>query len=187
LTRSGLLRAVAAFVLCATTGAAAQGPLDLSGKPADPFHSNSRARVFLFVRTDCPITNRYAPELRRIADEFAGRGVAFWFVYPDASETAATITKHMAEYRFPGQALRDPHHELVRRARVTIAPEAAVFDGAGRLVYHGRIDNRYVNIGMTRAAATKHDLEDAIAAVLAGRPLRQAETRAVGCWLADLE
>ncbi|MGH9582443.1 MAG: redoxin domain-containing protein [Bryobacteraceae bacterium] len=176
-----------AVVCTASLAAAANGPLDLSGKPADPFQGKARARVFLFVRTDCPITNRYAPELRRIAAEFAGRGVAFWLVYPDASETAATITKHMAEYRFPGQALRDPHHVLVRRARVTIAPEAAVFDAAGKLIYRGRIDNKYVDIGMTRRVATTHDLEDAIAAVLAGRPVRQAETQAVGCWLADLD
>jgi hypothetical protein len=190
LTRSGFLQAGVVFALlalCTLASPAATGPLDLSGKPANPFQNNARARVFLFVRTDCPITNRYAPELRRIADEFASRGVAFWLVYPDAGETAAGIANHMAAYHFPGQALRDPHHDLVRRARVTIAPEAAVFDAAGKLVYHGRIDNRYVDIGMTRAAATTHDLEDAIAAVLAGHPVRQAETRAVGCWLADLE
>jgi hypothetical protein len=83
--------------------------------------------------------------------------------------------------------LRDPGHDLVRRARATIAPEAAVFDRAGALLYHGRIDDRYVEIGKARTAAQSHDLEDAVSATLAGRPAPRREAPAVGCSLADLE
>lgn len=163
------------------------GTLDLKGKPANPFASPAHARVLLFLRTDCPIGNRYAPELQRIAHEFAGRDVKFWMIYPDATETPASIEKHIKGYNFPGTPLRDPDHELVKRAHVTIAPEAAVFDAAGNLKYHGRIDDLYVNVGTARRSAQTHDLEDAISAVLAGKPVAHAETRAVGCWLADIE
>ncbi len=158
-----------------------------AGAPANPFASPAHARVLLFVRTDCPITNRYAPELQRISAEFKDRGVEFWLVYPDASETAQHIDEQMKEYHFPGTPLRDPRHELVKRAHATVAPEAAVFDGSGRLLYHGRIDDRWVDIGKSRPVAQTHDLEDAIAAVLAGKPVAQPETRAVGCSLADIE
>ena len=153
----------------------------------DPFATPARVRVLLFVRTDCPITNRYAPELQRVAEEFKGRDVQFWLVYPDATETAAGIRAHIDQYRFPGEPVRDPQHELVRRAHATVAPEAAVFDAAGRLIYHGRIDDRYVDIGKARPAAQTHDLENAITAVLAGKPVAESETRAIGCSLADVE
>jgi len=175
----------AAVALC--SAAAAQGPVDLAGKPDDPFASHAAVTVLLFVRTDCPITNRYAPELQRIAQEFKTRSVAFWLVYPDADEAPSHIETHIRDFGFPGQPLRDAHHELVHEAHVTVAPEAAVFNSAGKLVYHGRIDDRYVEIGTTRPAAQVHDLEDAIGAVLAGRPVAHAETRAVGCSLADIE
>jgi len=166
--------------------------LGVDGKPHNPFGESSdataaRARVFLFVRTDCPITNRYAPELRRLAQEFGAKGTDFWLVYPDPAATTQSIKDHIAQYSFPGTALRDPRHDLVKRARVTIAPEAAVFDASGRLVYHGRIDDRWVNPGKARPAATTHDLEDAISATLAGRAPAQFETHAVGCWLADIQ
>ena len=178
-------------VLCtvAVTSWAApiSGVSDLSGKAKDPFAQPAQARVFLFVRSDCPITNRYAPELQSLAREFAGRAVAFWLVYPDRTETPESIEKHVADYRFPGEVLRDPQHELVKLAHATVAPEAAVFDSVGRLVYHGRIDDRWVDIGKARPAAEMHDLKDAITAVLAGKPVRQPETRAVGCSLADLQ
>lgn len=181
-------KSVAAFVALAAllTAASSDGPLDLSGKPLDPFAVAARARIFLFVRTDCPITNRYAPELQRIASEFARRGVEFWLVYPDPAETAAAIQAQIAEYKLPGKALRDPHHKLVARSQATVSPQAAVFNDGGHLVYSGRIDDRYVDFGKARPMAQTHDLEAAIAAVLSGKPAPVSRTRAVGCYLADV-
>ena len=174
-----MLRPLTLAALLAASGFSATRP--------DPFATPARVRVLLFVRTDCPITNRYAPELQRLEEEFRGRDVRFWLVYPDRSETDAAIRDHIAQYRFPGEPVGDPEHELVRQARATVAPEAAVFDSAGRLMYHGRIDDRYVDIGKARPAPQAHDLEDAIRAVLDGKPVAQAETRAVGCSLSDVE
>ncbi|HMF78194.1 MAG TPA: redoxin domain-containing protein [Bryobacteraceae bacterium] len=153
----------------------------------DPFDGKASARVFVFARTDCPITNRYAPELQRIAAEFAKRDVQFWLVYPDPDETDSGIAAHTREYNLPGKALRDPRHELARRAHATISPQAAVFDKNGQLVYSGRIDDRYVDFGKARPAPTTHDLELAIADTLAGKPVTQARTRAVGCYLSDVQ
>lgn len=158
----------------------------LSFGATNPLASNSRVHVLLFVRTDCPLTNRYAPELRRIATEFQQKA-DFWLVYPDPSETQKAIEEHIAEYHFLGTPVRDPRHELVKRAHATVAPEAAVFDAAGALKYHGRIDDRYVDWGKSRPTAQVHDLENAIAAVLAGKPVAQPETRAIGCSLADVQ
>lgn len=185
------MRCVAALAVLVAAAACAAGgaesPVGLDGNIRNPFASAARARVLLFVRTDCPITNRYAPELQRLSREFEGRGAEFWLIYPDPAATAAAIREHVAQYSFPGTPLRDPRHQLVKLAQVTIAPEAAVFDAAGRLVYHGRIDDRWVNPGQARPAARTHDLEDAVAAVLAGRAPLRPETRAVGCWLSDVQ
>lgn len=187
---SGYARVAVAVSAIAASGlcAGVPGAVDLNGKPANPFAIPAQVRVLLFVRTDCPITNRYAPELQRLAAEFKGRDVRFWLIYPDKTETPEGIRDHIAQYHFPGAPLRDPEHRLVRRAQATVAPEAAVFDAQAKLIYHGRIDDRYVDVGKARAAPRTHDLEDAIAAMLAGKPVTQpAGTRAVGCSLADIE
>jgi hypothetical protein len=178
---------VCALFLAAALKAGGGAPVDLSGKARDPFASPVRVRVFIFVRTDCPITNRYAPELARLAQDTLVDNAEFWLVYPDPDVTPQQIRTHMAEYGFRGQPLRDPHHELVERAHVTTAPEAAVFDTAGRLVYHGRIDDLWVDPGKARPMARTHDLEDAIEAVASGRAVAHAETRAIGCSLADVK
>ena len=54
------------------------------------------------------------------------------------------------------------------------------------LVYRGRIDDRYVDFGNTRARATQHDLRQALDAVLSGEPVANPRTKAVGCFIADL-
>src|SRR6266404_6794687 len=91
-------------------------PAVLDDKPVDPFVVKARARVFVFVRTACPISNSYAPELNRLAREFASRGVVFWMVYSDRTETREAILKQIDENRLPGVALRDPDHSLARIA-----------------------------------------------------------------------
>jgi hypothetical protein len=154
---------------------------DLLGKVIDPFTSNGRADLLLFVRTDCPISNRYAPELGHIVERFAAQPLDVWLVYVDADETAEKIAAHMAEYRLPGTPLRDVDQELAARAGVKVTPEAALFDAGGVRRYRGRIDDRHVDYGKQRVEPSTHELLDAITAVLDGRAPAAAEVDAVGC------
>ena len=160
----------------------------LSGAPVDALQApaGTKAIVFIFTSTDCPISNRYAPEVRRIADAFGPKGVVFRLVYPSPSENAPAIREHMAAYSLAGigEALRDPKLALVKFAGVDVTPEAAVVVG-GRVVYRGRIDDRYVDLGRERPAATQRDLFDALRAILAGKPVAHATTKAVGCFISD--
>ena len=160
----------------------------LSGAPLDALQApaGTKAIVFLFTSTDCPISNRYAPEVRRLAEEFGSKGVVFRLVYPNPSEDAAAIREHMAAYAYTGvvEGVRDPKLALVKFAGATITPEAAVVVG-GRVVYRGRIDDRFVDLGRERPAPTRRDLFDALAAIVAGRPAPDATTQAVGCFISD--
>src|SRR5512134_2888472 len=53
------------------TSSGARGPFDLEGRAVSPLDDDVAATVLLFTRTDCPISNRYAPEVRRLHDRFA--------------------------------------------------------------------------------------------------------------------
>jgi hypothetical protein len=79
-------------------------------------------------------------------------------------------------------AVIDRGFALTTAAGITVTPEVAVYTSAGR-VYRGRIDDLYVNIGEARREPTRRDLRDALDAVIAGRPVAQAETTAVGCFI----
>ena|SRR5688572_12369310 len=160
---------------------------DLDDQLVDPFKApaGTKAVAFLFVSVDCPISNRYAPEVQRLYARFAAEGIAFSLVYPNPVEPSAAIRRHIKDYSYPMRALRDPRHELVKIAGATITPEAAVFDPSGRLLYRGRIDDRYVSLGLERPVATRQDLGEALSDIIAGKPPRQATTQAVGCFIAD--
>jgi hypothetical protein len=165
--------------------------LDLDGRRVAPFRDpTARGFVFVLARTDCPISNRYAPELQRLHRRFALKGLVFRLVYPDADEDVAAIRRHVQDFAYPFAALRDPEHGLVRLVRATVTPEAAVFvaeRSGARLVYRGRIDDRYVDFGTTRAAPTTRDLEQVLEAVAAGRKVPLRTTAAVGCFIPRAE
>lgn len=161
--------------------------MDLAGEWQDPFQAtNSKALVFIFIKTDCPISNRYAPEIRRLHEKYASRGARFWLVHADPDESLANILQHAREYQYPCGALRDPEHRLVQLCQARVTPEAALFTSERRLVYHGRIDDRFPALGRQRAAPTRHDLAEALEAVLNGKAPDEASAPAVGCAIAPL-
>lgn len=164
---------------------ASSAVLDLDGQRLDPL-DDARADLLLFLRTDCPISNRYAPKLARIAARYAEAPLDLWLVYVDPDELPEHIREHIREYQLPGRALRDPSQSLAARARARVTPEAALFDASGALRYHGRIDDWYVDYGKSRVEASTRELEDAVDALLAGREPAVRSAPAVGCPLPPL-
>jgi hypothetical protein len=161
--------------------------LDLDGRLVDPLTPapGVKATVFVFITTDCPIANRYAPDIQRLAAIFTSQGVRFWLVYANPHEPLASIRNHLRQFQYAIPALRDPEHALVRFTKVTVSPEAAIVDQGGVLLYHGRIDDRWVNIGRDRPSPTRGDLAEALRATLDGKPVAPSATPAVGCILSD--
>ncbi|HEX3999118.1 MAG TPA: redoxin domain-containing protein [Pirellulales bacterium] len=160
---------------------------DLDGRAAEPMpNERAVAYVFIFTRSDCPISNRYAPEYRRLWEKFHGQGVVFRLVYPDAGDTAKAVRDNLTAFDLPLEAVRDPHHALVHRCGIHTTPEAAVFLGDRQsMVYRGRIDDRFVDFGVARREATTHDLEQAIQTAIDHKSNGLVTTRAVGCTIAD--
>ena len=183
----GMLRAFSLAVFACGTFASGAVLATLDGKRVDPLaNAKTKAVVLVFTRSDCPISNRYAPEIERLYETFESRGVDFWLVYIDGAESADSIRKHVHDFGYRFGALLDRKHELVRIAKPLVTPEAAVY-AKGQLIYRGRIDNRYVAFGKTRGAATEHDLQMVLEEVVAGRAVQPRTTRAVGCFIEDLK
>lgn len=154
---------------------------DPSGQPVAPLATSAPATVLVFTAVDCPISDRYAPEVKRLAARYAGRGVRFWIVYANRGEQPAAARTHAEAFGYGLPVALDAAATLADRAQAAVTPEAAVFDAAGRLAYHGRIDDRYVDFGVDRQTPTTHELDDALTAVLAGRAVARPAVPAVGC------
>lgn len=173
-------------LLAAACAAPATAPsaLRLDGTRVEPLRGEDPV-LLVFVRSDCPIANRYAPELKRLHEAWAETPLRMRLVYPDRDESAESIAKHLSEHGLAIPALRDPEHALVAHAGATITPEAALYLD-GELRYRGRIDDRFPDFGKSRAEPSRRDLELAVDALLAGREIEVPRTEAVGCFLGDL-
>ncbi len=142
-----------------------------------------RVRVFVFLGTECPVSQSCIPELNRLAQRFSGKsqGAEIFGVLSDPSLAPAAAARHFAEWKAEFPVLRDAAGKLARALRPVAVPEAFVLDRGGRLIYRGAIDDAWQEIGRRRPQVERHFLSDALAATLAGRAPTVAQTTAVGC------
>jgi hypothetical protein len=155
---------------------------DIHGHACAPLKSD-RTVCLIFVLTDCPIANQYAPEIKRIVGDYQKRGVDFYLVDVDEELSTRDAVKHAREYGFQVPTLLDPHKSSANRLKVTVSPEAVVWSKS-KVQYRGRIDDLFPSLGIRRQRATVHDLRDALSAVLAGKPVPNSMMPAVGCVIA---
>jgi hypothetical protein len=162
--------------------------LDLDGNPIDlQATSAGPIRVAVFTRSDCPVSNQAAPEIRNLYNDFHSQGVDFYLVYVDPSQQPDEIREHLRQYEYPCDAVRDPEHSLVAQTGATVTPEAVVFDKDWRIAYRGRINDKFEEVGKPRNRTNQHDLRDAIESTLAGKPVARPVVTAVGCYIRDLK
>jgi peroxiredoxin len=143
----------------------------------------ARAVALFFIGAECPISNRYAPELNRIVAAYSARGVAFYGVHSDPDIGPAVALQHAQNYGYDFPTLLDPDQTLAGKTGVILTPTAVILSPAGELLYRGRIDNRYLDFGKYRDAGVKPDLRLALDAVVAGVPIPEKYTKPVGCAL----
>jgi peroxiredoxin len=140
-----------------------------------------RAIVLFFLGTECPVSNGYSPEYRRLVNTYASRGVLFIGVHPDPEVKAEDVVKHATEYALTFPLLLDPTHLLTSQTGIRVTPECVVLIPDGTILYRGRIDDKYSADGRRRDEAKTKDLEEALKSVLEAKIPAVRETKAFGC------
>jgi peroxiredoxin len=144
-----------------------------------PFSMAEAARthngvVILFMSTICPYSNYYNDLIRDMAAEFGKRGVMFVGVNTGTLETVDEIKAHAEEHGHTFDIIKDPTGKIAELLDARRTPEVFLFDATGILRYHGRVASKL----------SSPDLKSAIEALLDGKPIHPAETKAFGCAIA---
>ncbi|MCW3096359.1 MAG: Peroxiredoxin [Chthonomonadaceae bacterium] len=150
---------------------------DLSGhtwKATDV--QKKKATVFFFGSAECPISNIYTPRMVELAKTYTSQGVGFFLVDANREDSAAALRKYAAERGVGFPVVKDDKLELADGLIADHTPEAIVVDGQGTVRYRGRIDDN-----RDRTKIIRHDLQEALDALLAGKPVARPRTLAVGC------
>jgi AhpC/TSA family len=158
---------------------------DLDGVTREPLKvAPGHVEAMFFVTNDCPVSNYYAHEIRRICESYAQRGVSCSLIYTDPAFTDEQAKKHAADYGHGDYPkIVDRTHALVKATGVAINPTSVLIRPGGSIAYRGRIDNSFAAIGVQRRVVTEHDVRDALDAVLAGRPIAKPEQPSIGCFI----
>ncbi len=136
--------------------------------------------VVLFLGCDCPIAKQYAPRLRKLADEYGPRGVAFVGIDANSQDTLAELAAyaHAGQIEFP--LLKDAGNHVADQFGAERTPEAFVLDRDRKIRYRGRIDDQFL-VGRQRPEPTRRDLAVALDELLSDKAVTEATTEAAGC------
>ncbi len=183
--RIGWLLAVVLSLFAPPAKLPAQFGTPATGSPlATLAPTGTRVVVLFFVASDCPISDRTFPEMKRLREQFTPRGVKFYFVYPNSTEHAAEITTHQRAFDPGGEILLDPTGDLLRLTHARVTPEVSVLvpdKTRWQPLYTGRIDDRYIHLGLERPRPNHIFAEEALNAVLANKPAPKPTGTPVGC------
>lgn len=150
----------------------------IDGKPfslAEATKANSLV-VVMFISTQCPYSNAYNDRMRDMAAAYAKKGVQFVGVNSNKTETVQDAVEHAKKHGHTFTIVKDPGNKVADLYDATHTPEIYVVDKDGKLRYHGRIDENSDDA----SKVTSPDLK-ALDALLAGKSVAKAETKAFGC------
>jgi hypothetical protein len=92
-------------------------------------------------------------------------------------DSPEALCRRYHERNYPFPILFDETQAVAKAFQAACTPEFFVYDAAGRLYYHGRLDDNWKD----PTAVTKEDLREALEALLQGRPAPQPQHPAIGC------
>ncbi len=140
-----------------------------------------KAIVVIFLGTECPLSNQFLPELAQLHQEYSDHGVQFLGINSNRQDTPDRVAGHARKHKVPFPVLKDPNNQVADQFGAQRTPEAFVITPAGKILYQGRIDDKF-GIGYQRPGKeVRRDLACALDEVLADKPVSVARTPAAGC------
>ncbi len=145
-------------------------------------HKDAKAIVVVFLGTQCPINNLFAPRLNELNKEYRDKGVVFLGINSNAQDTTERIADHARKFELSFPVLKDEDNRVADQFGATRTPEAFVLDATRTIRYQGRIDDQF-GIDYKRPQPTRRDLACALDEVLAGKTVSKPVTEVAGCFI----
>lgn len=160
------------FSLPATDGKG-YGPLDFQDK---------KILVVIFMCNHCPYIKATIDRMIAIQKDYQEKGVQLLGInandsenYPEDSFEAMQAWVDEKGINFP--YLHDESQEVAKAYQAQCTPDIYVFDQHRKLVYHGRIDDHWQD----PSQVTKHELREALDALLEGHSASENQKPSIGC------
>lgn len=149
---------------------------DVKGNAVEFSGLKGDVTVMMFIATKCPISNDYNERMKALYSDYASKGVKFVAINSNHTEPAAEVEQHTADNGFPFRVYKDHDNVVADRFGAEFTPEVFVLDKTSTIRYHGHIDD-----SRNPANIKFQGLRVALDAILAGKTVERAETKAFGC------
>lgn len=144
--------------------------------------AGEKGTLVIFSCNACPWVKKWEDRISSIGNTYQEKGIGVIMinsndpkkVAEDGFEEMVARTKAKA-FGFP--YVVDATSEVARAFGATRTPEVFLFDAKGKLVYHGAVDD---NASDAKAVEVPY-LTQALNAVISGKAVPQAQTKALGC------
>ena len=139
------------------------------------------ATAVVFAGNGCPTVRAYEDRLMALQDAHRSDGVRVVAInannpHLSPPDRLSEMVRRAGEREFNFPYLKDAGGAVARRFGAICTPHAFVLDRELKVVYRGRIDDSRVGDRIT-----SRDLENALADVVAGRPVAVSRTDPFGC------
>ncbi|NOZ28418.1 MAG: redoxin domain-containing protein [Chloroflexi bacterium] len=141
--------------------------------------SDYRGQIVIlnFWSAECPVSEAFDPYFNERYEEWSQQGVVLLAIDSNCHYDDEEIRRVMADrgVRFP--VLRDRGNVVADLYGALTTPHIFLIDREGVLRYRGAVDDRTFR----KREPEVNYLEEALAAVMAGRPVPRPETEPFGC------
>ncbi len=143
---------------------------------------SGKVLTIFFICNHCPYVKAIEDRILQVVRDYEGKGAAFAAIcsndyadYPD--DSPENLRKRWREKKYGFPYLIDESQEVARAYGAVCTPDIFVYDKNHKLAYHGQLDNNWKE----SSQVTRHDLREALDALLAGKSPSAAQTPSMGC------
>lgn len=138
-------------------------------------------KVFVFLDTECPISQQYLPNLEALREEFSHNSIQFLAIFPTKGVTNQEVITLQKKYNFHYPFIIDSNKKLTISLDAKTTPEVFILNDKNNILYRGAIDDLYYDLGRKRHNASIFYLENAIKSIIEHQPITIETTQAIGC------
>lgn len=161
---------------------------DSSGKSVSLSDFKGKTVVLEWLNKGCPYVKKHygSGNMQRLQKEWTAKGVVWLSVVSSAEGKQGFVTGPEADAdteasgAAPTAVLLDPSGKVGRLYGAKTTPHMFVIDGGGVVRYAGAIDSDS-SADPASVASAENYVSGALAAVLAGKPVKKASTKPYGC------
>lgn len=138
--------------------------------------------LVIFTCNHCPFAKAWEQRIVELANSYSGKGVGVMLVNANDPTTHAEDGFEQMQARAKSRGMKVPYvvddtSGVARAFGASVTPEVFLFDKAGKLAYHGAVDDNRNEPDKVKARY----LKDALDAVIAGKAPALPETKGLGC------